>query len=88
MKKNLIRAVLLLGYCAPFVFLAMNEDATFGSLWFYLVMIIGYGALCYGSVKTKNSWIVVVGNVLSFASTRIFAWRFRTEKWEYYFKPF
>ena len=44
-KKPLIRVLLLLGYCIPFVFLAMNEDAITGTLWFYLVMILGFGAL-------------------------------------------
>ena len=88
MKTNFIRALLLLGYCVPFVFLAMNEDATVGTLWFYLIMIIGFGILSYASAKTKNSWIVVIGNILSFASSCIFAWNFQTPKWEYYFKPF
>ena len=88
MKTNFIRVLLLLGYCVPFIFLAMNEDATVGTLWFYLIMIIGFGALCYGSAKTKNSWIVVIGNILSFTSSCIFAWNFQTPKWEYYFKPF
>ena len=88
MKKNFIRVLLLLGYCVPIVFLAMNEDATVGTLWFYLIMIIGFGILSYASAKTKNSWIVVIGNILSFASSCIFAWNFQTPKWEYYFKPF
>ncbi len=86
--KNRLKALLLSGYLIPFVFLAMNEDAQAGSLWFYLVMIVGFGALCYGSGKIKSLWIVVVGNILSFASSCIFAWNFQTEKWEYYFKPF
>ena len=88
MKKNITKALLILGYCLPFVFLAMNEDATTGTLWFYLVMIIGFSVLCFGCIKTKNSSIVVVGNILSFVSSCIFAWLFQTEKWEYYFKPF
>ena len=88
MKKTFIKILLLLGYCIPFVFLAMNEDATVGTLWFYLIMIIGFYVLCYFSAKTKNSWIVIVGNILSFLSSCIFAWNFQTEKWEYYFKPF
>lgn len=88
MKKNFIRVLLLLGYCVPFVFLAMNEDATVGTLWFYLIIIIGFGILSYASAKTKNSWIVVIGNILSFTSSCIFAWKFQTPKWEYYFKPF
>ena len=88
MKKNITKALLLLGYCLPFVFLAMNEDVTTGTLWFYLIMIIGFGTLCFGSIKANNSLIVLVGNILSFVSSCIFACLFQTEKWEYYFKPF
>ena len=88
MKKILIKIILLLGYCIPFVFLAMNEDAVTGTLWFYLIMILSFGALCYLSVKTKNEWVVIAGNILSFASSCVFAWFLKTEKWEYYFKPF
>lgn len=88
MKKYLIRILLILGYCIPFVFLAMNEDAQKGTLWFYLVMIAGFFGLCYGCIKTKNGIIIPVGNVLSFISSCAFALLFHTEKWEYYFKPF
>lgn len=88
MKRTITKALLLLGYCLPFVFFAMNEDATTGTLWFYLIMIAGFGTLCFVSIKTKNYLIVVVGNILSFVSSCIFAWFFQTEKWEYYFKPF
>lgn len=88
MKKPVLRLLLILGYCIPFVFLAMNEDATFGTLWFYLIMAVGFGGLSYISAKSKNTWIMVVGNILSFVSTCLFAWYFQTEKWEYYFKPF
>ena len=86
--KDLKKLILLLGYCVPFVFLAMNEDATVGTLWFYLIMIVGFGVLSFISAKSKNIWIVFVGNVLSFVSSCIFAWNFQTPKWEYYFKPF
>lgn len=88
MKRLITRILLISGYCIPFVFLAMNEDAVTGTLWFYLVMILGFGALCYSGVKTKNTIVVVWGNLLSFVSSCIFAWFFQTEKWEYYFKPF
>lgn len=88
MKKIFLRLLLILGYCIPFVFLAMNEDATFGTLWFYLIMAVGFGGLSYISAKSKNAWIIFIGNILSFVSTCLFAWCFQTEKWEYYFKPF
>lgn len=88
MKKNIIKGILISGYCIPFVFLAMNEDVTSGTLWFYLIMIAGLSTLCFGSIKSKNSWLVVFGNTLSFVSTCVFGLLFRTEKWKYYFKPF
>ena len=88
MKKTIIRIILLLFFGIPFVFLAMNEDAAAGTLWFYLIMIIAFSVLCYGCIKTKNWRIVVIGNILSFTSSCIFAWNFQTPKWEYYFKPF
>lgn len=88
MKNIITRIILIIGYCLPFVFLAMNEDVTRGTLLLYPVMIIGFFVLCYGSIKTKNFWIVTVGNILSFISSCSFAWLFQTEKWEYYFKPF
>ena len=86
--KNLIRVILLFFYCVPYVFLAMNEDALTGTLWCYLVMIVGFSVLCYLCIKTKNYGIAVAGNVLSFISSCIFALTFYTDKWEYYFKPF
>ena len=86
--KKIIAGILLFCYLIPFVFLAMNEDATTGTLWFYLIMIIAFSVLCYGCIKTKNWWIVVIGNILSFTSSCIFAWNFQTPKSEYYFKPF
>lgn len=88
MKKNILKALLISGYLIPFVFLAMNEDVTVGSLWFYLIMLVGFSTLCYGSIRTENLWIVVIGNILSFISSCIFAGLFQTQKWEYYFKPF
>ena len=56
-------------YCVPFVFLAMNEDAVYGTCWFYLVMIVAFGGLAYLSVKTKNILIMYIGNCLSFVSS-------------------
>lgn len=88
MRKYFVKAALFLGYITPFVFLAMNEDATVGSLWFYLFLIAGFSVLCYGCIKTNNYSIVVLGNISSFISSCIFALNFYTDKWEYYFKPF
>ncbi len=88
MKKNILKIILILGYFVPFVFLAMNEDAASGTLWFYLVMVFGFGMLCFGCTKTKSIWIVIVGNILSFLSSGLFTQLHQTEKWGYYFTPF
>ena len=88
MKRNVFRFVLFLCYCVPFVFLAMNEDAVAGTLWFYLIMILGFSVLCYICIKTKNHAIIFIGNIASFFSTCIFSLIFSTDKWESYFKPF
>ena len=88
MKNRTIRVILILLYCIPYVFLAMNEDALRGTLWFYLVMILSFSVLSYFCAKIKSPHIVAVGNILSFVSSCLFAWFFKTEKWEWYFKPF
>ena len=88
MRNKLIKSVLFICYCVPFVFLAMNEDALSGTLWFYLVMIAGFSILCCLCIKTKNYSVVLFGNMASFVSSVIFALTFYTDKWEYYFKPF
>jgi membrane associated rhomboid family serine protease len=88
MEKTLIKISLILGYCVPYVFLAMNEDAITGTPYFYFVMILCFSVLCFFSIKTNNKKIALSGNVLSFISSCVFALLFKTEKWEYYFKPF
>ena len=88
MKNRIIKILLLLVYCVPFVFMAMNEDAVYGTCWFYLVMIISFVGLSYLCAKTKNVSLIFIGNALSFVSSCIFAWNFQTPKWEWYFKPF
>ncbi len=86
--KILQRTLLTLGYCVPYVFLAMNEDAVTGTPNFYFVMIICLGFLCFLCKKTDNKALAIYGNILSFISSCVFAWIFKTEKWEWYFKPF
>lgn len=87
MKKRLVPALLLLGYCIPFVFLSMYGDAAHGTMWLYALMAVGFGGLCFGSVRARQVWIVPLGNVLSFLSSCLCIRQFSTEKWEWYFKP-
>ena len=88
MKERLVKLLFWAIYCVPFVFLAMNEDAVYGTCWFYLVFITSFVVLAYFCTKTKNESAILVGNTLSFISSCIFARIFKSPNWEYYFKPF
>ncbi len=86
---NKTKILLLMGYCIPFAFLAVYIDATDGklSLFSYLFMIAGFSILCRYALKTKNDSIVLIGNILSFASSLITAKLSGLEPMAHYFKP-
>ena len=88
MHKWIIRILLLIGYCVPYAFLSMNGDATSGTMLFYVLMIISYALLCWIAIKSKQSAVVIVGNICSFLSSYFFILQYQTEKWSWYFKPF
>ena len=88
MKKVRTPLLVGIGYCIPFVFLSMWEDARFGTLWFYFVMIACLCVLCCSVARSKSTYMIFVGNLLSFISSNVFFKLFQTEKWQYYFKPF
>lgn len=88
MKKTwMIRVLLLAGYCVPFAYLSVNGDAAFGTMLYYVLMVAGFALLCLGALKTNNTNIVFVGNLLSFASSYITAKLSGLEPMGYYFKP-
>ena len=88
MKNWSKRILLLIGYSFPYAFLAMNGDATSGTMLFYGVMIVCFASLCVFSIKTQNIRALVIGNILSYISSYLFMLQNQTEKWEWYFKPF
>lgn len=89
MKKTwLIRVLLLIAYCVPYAFLAINGDATSGTMLFYGVMVAAFSLLCWSSIKTNNMMIVFIGNVISFLSSYIVALSCDLESMAWYFKPF
>lgn len=89
MKKTwIIRALLLIAYCAPFAFLSVNGDATSGIMLFYGVMIAGFSLLCWGALKTNNVAVLYIGNALSFVSSYAVAKLSGLEPMGHYFKPF
>ena len=87
MKKWLVRIIILLLYSVPYMFLSMNGDATTGTMIYYGVMILAFVLLCYLSKRTDNKALVIIGNIISFITSLICLFQFRTEKWGWYFKP-
>lgn len=83
-----IRALLLIAYCVPFAFLAVNGDVASGTMLFYGVMIAGFALLCWGALKTNDVAVLYIGNALSFASSYMAAKLSGLEPMGHYFKPF
>ena len=70
MKKAwVVKILMLITYCVPFAFLAVNGDATSGTLLFYGVMVAGFVLLLCSALKTNNIAVLYLGNLLSFASS-------------------
>lgn len=88
MNKKSIKILMLLAYCIPYGYLSMEGDFSSGTMLFYGLMIICLGALVTISIKTKNTIVVIIGNILSFISSYIFISQNQTEDWASYFKPF
>ena len=89
MKKAwVVKILMLITYCAPFAFLAVNGDATSGTLLFYGVMVAGFVFLLCGALKTNNIAVLYLGNLLSFASSCAVAKLSGLAQMGHYFKPF
>ena len=84
MKKSL----LLIAYCIPFAFLAVNGDAVWGTMLFYGIMIVGFSLLCWRTLKVDHVSILYIGNALSFSTSYLIAKLSGLEPMGDYFKPF
>lgn len=88
MKNWIIRLIILIIYSVPYAYMAMNGDATSGTMLFYGIMFLFLGLLCFFSIKTNNFYVIIIGNILSYFSSYIFIIKNQTDKWDWYFKPF
>ena len=86
-KKGIVR-YFWLGYFVPYVFLAMNEDAVRGTLWFYLITIAAFSLMTAAAVKCGSKYMIILGNTASCLISLVLTAIFQTEKWLWYFKPF
>ncbi len=85
---NRTHLLLLAGYAIPYIFLAMTEDFTFGTLWLYGVMLICLPLLTSIATKKRYLWTIVIGNVLNFLTSYICIACQNADHWDWYFKPF
>lgn len=82
-----VKFVLLAAYALPYPFLALWEDAAFGTLWCYGGMILALTLLGRFAVRRVLHWVMFAGNGLSFLLSLLCVRLFQTEKWLWYFKP-
>ena len=83
-----LKLLLFIAYALPYPFLAMWEDAAFGSLWCYGIMILSLVLLGRFSIRNNLQKMMFSGNALSLLLSLLFTSLFQTEKWLWYFKPF
>ena len=88
MNKVILKLFLILGYSVPFVFLAMNGDITHNTMFFYLLLILAFGILLFLTLKFKDYTVLIIGNLISIASSFLFMQHYHTDLWDWYFKPF
>ena len=85
LKKNFLFLLL----CAiPYPFLAMWEDAAYGSCYLYGVMLLAHSLFCRTAIGKKAFRPLLLGNAVSLLLSLLCIQLFQTEKWLWYFKPF
>lgn len=80
------RPLLIAACCVPYAFLCLWGDVTHGTMLLYLPCI----AVCL-LLMTRSRRIspaLFAGHALSFLSSCLCLQLFRTERWQWYFKPF
>ena len=88
MKNKGLHILYVLLCAIPYPFLAMWEDASFGSCWCYAGMFLAHLFL-YRAAKGKGlGRLLLLGNGLSLLLSLLCIQLFQTEKWLWYFKPF
>lgn len=82
------RWILLAGYCIPYVYLAIWNDAVYGSILLYVVMAAAFLLLCRAAIKAHSLPVVLSGNLLSLVVSSLCLAVFGLHGVDVYFKPF
>lgn len=88
MDKFLTKAILLIAYIIPYVFLALDGDLSGYAMMSYGTMIAAFLGLCWTAIKTGYAKLVYFGNIMSFISSWIAVDSSDLVKMSWYFKPF
>lgn len=65
MKKLIMGILITCLYSFPFVYFAMHQDFTNGSLMGYLIMIVGTSILAFFSKYLSDAIPFIIGNIVS-----------------------
>lgn len=75
-------------YCFPFVYFAMYQDFSNGSMIGYFMMVILTSIIAFFAKYTKNTIAIILGNIISMGISFYFITKMQgNEPWAGYFKP-
>lgn len=89
-KIETVKSILVLvGYCVPYAFLVLYEDAIRSTNKSIAVMALCILLLCIVALKNRKIGLIIVGTLLSTGISYLFTTLFLPGKeWSWYFKPF
>ena len=91
MKKLVIRILIFCMYCFPFVYYSMYQDFEYGSLFGYLIMIVGTSILAFFVKISGKPILFIIGNIATGLISLYFVYKMEVTYgigWdEGYFKP-
>lgn len=88
MKQRQPAVRLIWGYLIPYVFLAMKADEVFGTPFCYGVMFVCCYFLARNCALRNNGTQLWCGALVSSLISLLCLVLWKTEKWDWYFKPF
>src|SRR5690625_1476324 len=87
MKKLVIRILIIFMYCFPFVYYSMYQDFEYGSLFGYLIMIVGTSILAFFVNISGKPILFIIVNIATGLISLYFVYTYGIGWDEVYFKP-
>lgn len=86
--KKVFYIIILLLFCVPYAYLSVYLELAGWGLWGYFMAVTVPYILSSQASKLDNKYIVIAGNMLSFATSYYCVINYATEKWTYFCTPF